>query len=441
MMPKQLGKYLWRIFIVILYLVVSALTLFFAYGYRYDFQKSNVQKTSIVDVAGRENNVGVFLDGTQQAQVIPFQIKNVLPGKHILNVSKEGFLPWQRKLVVEEDIVSIVEDVFLVPAVVAEKTTLIKTFDSLEKVYAGEDFAAAVVPGGKELSLTTLYEKDPFKDEKIELSRSDLQDIMFFSGGDMVLLFKENDAVITNLSDGFFLEFKLPDRAHQLGLSHERQMFYFLIGDNFYAVPYGTLGKLAGSEEDFKVRGKVSAYAVGQGGNLFYISEGTIYVCDYRCKEANELGFGEEMYKNISIKAGKDYGTAVLRDISDRRYLCVPDSGSRIKCLTNRLNGQPFLNGYDQIIYGEDGGNIYFYDPRIDEKKLLLSLPGADFELVGWISDQGHFILREGNSLTLNDVNGANKYTILNDVKDITAFIMPKKALFYLKEGALYRLI
>jgi hypothetical protein len=125
----------------------------------------------------------------------------------------------------------------------------------------------------------------------------------------------------------------------------------------------------------------------------------------------------------------------------DRRYLCVQSSGDQIRCLTNRLSGQAFLNRYDQIIFADNSGNVYFYDPRIDEKKLIITFTGPDFGLIGWITDQGHFIMREGNSLTMNDVNGANKYMLMSDVKDVTAFIMPKKALYYMKGRELYRLL
>ncbi|MFA5160500.1 MAG: hypothetical protein WC484_08375, partial [Candidatus Omnitrophota bacterium] len=136
-MPKKIGYYMWRISTLILYIIVSGLTLFFAYGYRYDFQKSNVQKTSIIDIVGEEQPAVITLDGVSQAQVIPAQIKNVLPGIHLLSVAEDGFLPWQREIEVAADLVSIVDDIYLVPNGVSENAKKIKEFSSEQNVYAG----------------------------------------------------------------------------------------------------------------------------------------------------------------------------------------------------------------------------------------------------------------------------------------------------------------
>jgi hypothetical protein len=440
-MPRKIGHIVWRIFTLLLYILVSGLTIFFAYGYKYDFQKRDVQKTSIIDVLGEEKGVNVLLDGVNKAAVLPVQINNVIPGGHDLSVNKTGYLPWQRKVAVDADLVSIIDDVYLVPEGVEAKIQKVGELDPESKIYKGDDFLADVKEGGKSFDMMTLFPEGIPKKESIDVMQDGLRGLQVFEKGDFMLFFDKGQVAIANFGVGRFLKFTLPSGAEEYRLGHDNQIFYFLMRGDLYAVPYGQVDKLASAPKDFLARKNVSAYAISQDGGVIYISDGAVYGCDAGCKKTASLGFAANTYENLSVKKGGEYGLLVLRASAGRRFMCVFKSGEQINCLTDRLSGGAFLNAYDQVLYAENNGNIYFYDPRIDERKLVASVTDGDFELIGWFSNEGHFVLKRGGKIYLNDVNVEIGYELLSDSSGITSFILLEKALFYLKGSSVYRVL
>ncbi len=441
-MPKKIGHIVWRVFMLLLYVLVSGLTIFFAYGYKYDFKEGDVQKTSIIDIMGEEKGVEVWLDGVKRSVDIPSQLNNVIPGSHVLSVNREGYLPWKRTLEVDANLVSIVDDVYLVPEDVEGKVQKVAELDKGRKIFKGEDFFAEVEDGADSFDVLTLFPKGTPKRENIGLFDENLTDMKVHENGDFLLYLDEGYLAVANFSAGRFLKYMPPDEAEEYRLGWDNQILYFLKGGDLYAVPYRQLENLGEKAEDFLARKNVSAYAVSQNGNILFISEGTVYECDYACNKAVSIGFGAGMFQNLSVKRGGEFAMLILRDVTDRRFMCVFRSAEDIACQTDRLKGPAFMNAYDQVLYAESDGRIYFYDPRLAEKKLLVEAGNEETELIGWFSKQGHFVYRNDGKVYLGDVNieGVG-YELLSDLEGITDYVVLEKALFYLKDGNVFKVL
>ncbi len=99
---------------ILLFLIVTGLTLSYALGYRYDFDSGNVKKVGFLTIAGNPETVQVFINGQERASKLPGEIRNLLPGEYLVEIKKAGYQMWSKKLTVEESMVTAVKSVQLV---------------------------------------------------------------------------------------------------------------------------------------------------------------------------------------------------------------------------------------------------------------------------------------------------------------------------------------
>ncbi len=439
-MPKKIGSYVWKVFIIILFIAVSTLTLFFAYGYQVDFGKRDIRKTSIIDVAVKENGVSVLLDGTQESNVLPYQIKGVLPGDHLLSVQKNSFQPWQRKVDVAADIVTIVNDVLLVPDSIENMVKpLAATGVNNGRIYAGENFMVTVRPGEKSLDLTTLYDNGTSKEEQIELYKSGITGLDPLSDNNFMLYFDDGSMAWVDFRSRRFLFFKLPKQSGQVKVNSQKELLYFTRNNVLYGVPFSEVDGISDSADKYQLLKNVDVYVPVLNGDIYFLSGGTLFKSDYQGHGIRLADLAPAFYKNIGYEQGNGVGALMMRDKNDRRYLLLLDAGGRVLKLVEDLKGQPFFNSYDQMIYAKNSGEIFFYDWRLDKTSPVNKLDG-DFEILGWFTDEGYFIFKTGGKVQLSDVFNANTHTLIGDLNDISAVFVLKRSLFYIKSGTLYSL-
>jgi hypothetical protein len=125
----------------------------------------------------------------------------------------------------------------------------------------------------------------------------------------------------------------------------------------------------------YKIRSKVVAYSVGTRG-LYILLNGTLFGSDLNGLDLKLLDLSPGKYVNVAYSRGQSSGTLILRDKSGARYLNYVDSYGNIKNLERDLQGKAFLNSYDQLIYANKAGEIYYYDDILKEKMLVVRLAG-----------------------------------------------------------------
>lgn len=79
-------------------------TIFFAEGYQYDFQKKDIVKKGVIYFEGSFKDVEVLIDGQLQKAQNPFHGEvRVTPGPHNMEIRKKGWSTWEKHIVVPED--------------------------------------------------------------------------------------------------------------------------------------------------------------------------------------------------------------------------------------------------------------------------------------------------------------------------------------------------
>lgn len=437
-MSKKLTSIFLKIFTFFVFVAVCGVTLFLAYGYQFDMNKRDVIRYSIIDLVASMQNAEISLDGTPIAISLPSQIKNVEPGSHHLIVKKSGFLPWERMVEVEPDFVSIVNDIFLIPEKIEPFNVFITSFDDEEKLFYAKDAFVSLLPGSKNFRLVSLYDNGTYKNEEIELFSENIESIQYLEREKILIAFPDDKYAWIDFSSQKIDYFSLPVEATKIKVNESNRNVYFLVGSSLYRVPFGYTKVHDDDLLSFKVGNDIQAYDFDLNGNFYFLASGMLFKANERGGDIELLKQEPGKYVNLAFKKGKNYGTLILRNKDEGRALYLVDRFGNMTQLALSIKGQPSFNAFDQLIFSNGQDEMYFYDPRTLEKEFLGTLPPT-FELAGWFSDVGHYVLKNSESLVMSDVFTKGKYTLLMHRPTDQLFIL-NKSLFYLKDKKLWKL-
>ena len=99
--------------IVGLLAAASVIIVLFARGYKFDFSNGSLEKTGMILVKSRPDGAKVFLDG-ELVTATNNPIQGLKRGKYNLKIIKDGYFEWEKRVGVQEELVTEV-DALLIP--------------------------------------------------------------------------------------------------------------------------------------------------------------------------------------------------------------------------------------------------------------------------------------------------------------------------------------
>jgi hypothetical protein len=115
-MNRKYCKILIIIF-VFLFLASAPLAIFYAQGYRLDFENKAIVKTGGIFIKANVNQSRIYIDNKFEKNTDfifgEAFIKNLLPKEYNIRVEKEGYVSWEKALKVEEELVTKAENIIL----------------------------------------------------------------------------------------------------------------------------------------------------------------------------------------------------------------------------------------------------------------------------------------------------------------------------------------
>lgn len=443
-MLSKISRLILKLSSLVLFIAVCYVALFYAYGYKYDEKQRDVRKTSIIDLIGNIREARVLLNGKLEANFLPYQIKGVDPGSYNLSISKAGYQAWQREIKVEEDIVTIINDILLVPSALEQYTKLIKDYSVAGKLVTSQDMIFFYDPVAGGINLLSMYYDGTFKDEILQLQVPKIDKIEPLEN-DRFLVYTvdelsgdEGPLYYFGFPERRFFTFNRPAGAFGFKLNRSVDLLYFFINDGLFAVPMSDIGKLAEADlQDYLVGSNISAVSFGFNRDVYLVSAGVPYKTDENFGSWKPLAFSLDAFKYISARTGRNYGAIIARNQADSRALYITDKRGRMSKLADNIKGEVYLNGYDQVLYIDAQNRIWYYDPDLKVNELVAAYD-RDIEVLGWFSDEGHFIYKDQGQVLMGDVFNSNRYIIIAESKDLEKIFVFSKNLFFLKEGRLF---
>lgn len=118
-MPNRIHSFIFLLFLI-LFVTVAPLALLYSEGYRYNFDDNEIVKTGGLSLkVAPQIRAEVYLDGEFQEKVSGWNYStyiNGLPAKNYdVQVSKEGFHPWEKTLKIQESKVAEAKNILMVP--------------------------------------------------------------------------------------------------------------------------------------------------------------------------------------------------------------------------------------------------------------------------------------------------------------------------------------
>ncbi|MDI6603044.1 MAG: hypothetical protein QME57_02925 [Patescibacteria group bacterium] len=117
-MTKKTRTILFLIFLF-LFLLIAPATILYSLGYRFDFENKKLTQTGGFFLKSEPKKVEIYIDRKLAKKTDFFfgsaLVENLLPKKYKIEVKKEGYLTWEKKLEIREKEVSEVKNLVLFP--------------------------------------------------------------------------------------------------------------------------------------------------------------------------------------------------------------------------------------------------------------------------------------------------------------------------------------
>lgn len=107
--------------LILAFIILTPLLLMYTTGYRYNFKKAQVQRTGALVVETEPKAATISLNGKNINDKSPARLNNVLPDEYIIDVVKDGYYPWSKKLNIKPQETTFVEDIILFAKSTPEK--------------------------------------------------------------------------------------------------------------------------------------------------------------------------------------------------------------------------------------------------------------------------------------------------------------------------------
>ncbi len=130
----------------LLFFIISPLVTLYTAGYRLDIQSFRITKIGVLSIDILPNDAQVYLNDKHINQNIPMRVSNLSAGSYHLRIEKDGYLPWIKDIVIEENKTTYIKNISLfaihTPEAIETNATLIDIFPSRDGNYILEKFVS-----------------------------------------------------------------------------------------------------------------------------------------------------------------------------------------------------------------------------------------------------------------------------------------------------------
>jgi len=328
---------------VIFFIISTPIVLLYAKGYNFDWQKKKLILTGGIYLDSKPQKAQIFLNGKPIDQKTPALVKRLLPKKYEIKVSKAGFYPWEKYLIVKSQLITEAKNILLVPK--SPQINLIKT--NLDKNFSFKKF----------LNLTT--KNNLFKQNK-KLSKNIvsffvLDKTIFYLEKPNYFLYKANYD-IENKQQLSLLPF--PDKQY---LSHP-QMF---VSDNQQVVVINDKNELYLFNYQNKIFQKIATNVQGiefskDNKKLLYYTKNEISIYWLADNPETQTKAGT---KELIVRLGKKIQQTVWYAKTDQHIIFLGDGQIKIVEIDGRggRNIHDLIKkGVSEIFYSRENNKLYF---------------------------------------------------------------------------------
>lgn len=378
----------------------------YAAGYRWYNQK--LVKTSIIVFVSYASEVTLFFDDAFVADTLPFQITSVLPGVHTVRIEKEGSIPWEKTVLVNENTVTRIDQVLLIPTSFSWRTVLEDAptiiFNPAQNHLAILGSASGLVSFMQISDLTDSFLRSYNLFEGTVLRAGWVHDDLFFilfTDGTFQQFDLENRAVITaplpeallslvenaSFNDGIFVR------------SSDGVLQELILTDGVWSLDAVSLPFLAGTIDDFFVTAK--HWYIQKGSAVWQVSRSDpmqVLLLPVVADQQDSWRVWEDPLGKNTLVFSQNDGRLAWIDVNHSMHF-IQSEGAVTQAV--------FSASADVLLFSV-AGDVFMIDPSISFTPVFVTRFSHVIDGLIWYDDPFHILVLQDQTLTVCERDGGN---------------------------------
>lgn len=458
-MLLRLRKILFYI-LLILYLTITPYLILYGLGYVFKADEREILKTGLISVTSEPRGAVVYIEGRKFSRRTPVVVRGLRPGSYQVRVTRRGFEPWAKKVLIVPEKAARLEPVILLPLKPDREPLTERSYRNLFPK-AGEFKVSALAEGGRLSDLTKidfLFKKEVPHHQSKELSGlADAEVLSWLSKKESsaVLLKIKRDGKTGHLLYDFEhekvlgdLTGRIPENADIIDWDSKKpKAVYFLKNQQIGAFHFQTSQLSQIGEND------VLGFGVQRRKIHFVKKDFTFWESGLNGEEIAAFAPRDENGARLFSESGaKSFQIEVLkRELFQKELLLFKSDKGAL--LSNHPPYHLIDSGVRGFRHAESGDTekilywtkneigIFDFSLSSEEEevfppRLVLYRSGNDIQQAFWAYDNTHILFRDGNEVFLLEAGDQAPYGI----RSLQTAARGTDVLYYENQKTLYYL-
>lgn len=418
--------------VILLFVILTPLLILYTAGYRYDLSQKKIIRTGVLTIDSQPRGATIILNGKTLKKKTQTVIKNLKPQEHQVEIKKEGYYSWQKKLAVLPNQATFTNRVALFKK---NSPSLFLPDDvSYWQISPNKSFLAYLVPLAP--NNFSLVLKRPSNGEEINrFSLREISGVTFtFSLNDNYLFVSQKKSDKNNYQIIF-----LGEQSEPLNLEDISPLDFTSIKESptfkkqIYGLSNGSLYVIDLEKKTARLlfKDEVEDFLLTEN-NLYYISRKSSSVL---LKKAGING--ESSLELLTLNVNSQYSIeknsngilALLDEKNHRLSLVEPtrETSLKLKQLDPRVSGFQWSPDQKKLLFFNDF-ELWVLNLETEEQELLIR-SSEEIQSVQWYPDMSWILFQQANKIKAIELDGRGKRNIIElaESREPGFFVDPKE--------------
>lgn len=420
---------LFKIFLILVFLLVLPLIILNAKGYKYNYKAKKFELTGLLILKSTPaSDLKIYIDGKLQNKYrTPLKV-TLFSGEYRVKIEKEGFVPWEKFVKIEKGKITYEENIILLPenldiSLLKEDVKEFVFVQSFKKV------ATTLVSAPQKIIVTNLQNQD----KNIVYQGKNPSLISFSPNGESLLatdilqahslFFLINLKDNTEVSFSGFSKMEFIDNDQLIGLDQK---------GNLYLLSLVRENKKIKKDKEIILNSSVSNFEIKDNNQIFFIKNENkqLFLKTQNINSKDEKLIKEVKSPEIKIVKSETGGKVAI--ICNKEELLIFKNNEFIT-LDNRVVEAYFNKNGDRLIYRKNYEIWVFYIKKdgveINQKELVLRISEKISHFI-FYPDEFHILFQKEsntqkeNSLWFCELDGKNLTKILENIRKNSSLIL-----------------
>ena len=397
-MDKRLRRLVFIGFFLV-FVIIAPIIILHTSGYRFDWLQKRLFKTSLISVNTEPRGATVVLNGVIQSKKTPVFLSDLLPGTYSIQLTMNGFLPWQESVTVQSRRATVLGTIDLI----ADQSPQVLITRNVIQVSPTANLDAAFVLSQTENNLTL---------ERIALPSGTVQNLGEYSSDTRLLTEPFEDRILITSPDKTSSRIYLVDAKTSLGaqpldfITEDLRQWQWISNNELMGLSDNGLCSVRIAEQKIDCQPLASSSFWIANKSLYYLThdDKTTYLYYAKNRDIHQAELIARLPLSDQYRLVSDNPKIpVLIDVAtqDLYTMNLKDSLTSLVRLPKAAKAAAWNRDHSQLLYYNDY-EMSTWQPD-DDMRTLLTRVSTPISTAAWCGDYPHIAMSSVNKLSLLD--------------------------------------